>query len=688
MKYLSIMLFSFTNLFAQKVLVNDNFEKDNFNLSRSKDNYNVHIGKEGLILENLDQKNAKWSLIDVNKDFDTLDFDVETTITLLKSNTETSGYGLVWAGYNDNSNYHVVNLNAKKQNQAYWYHNKKFTYELKWTENKNIKSKKENTIKISRRAQNVMIYVNDEIILKTNTISYFGDKFGFILEQNTSVKVSHIKITEFPISIDVTDSFDPTLEVKKLPESISSENYSEKNPVVSSDGKTLYFNRKYSNSNTNNTIKSDAWMATYENGNWLNVQNMGSPINNDGSNFIISVSPDNNKLLLANVYSKDGLSTISKGLSISNKKEDSWEIPQEIKIKDFVNKNKYVSFFLTNDNKHLLMTIEKDGGQGLKDLYVSFLEKNQTWSTPLNMGNVINTSEEEANPFLAADGKTLYFSSKGHPGYGAHDLFVSKRLDDTWQNWSKPKNLGNIINTKSSELSIFLSAKGDIAYLGRGNDLYTITNTVKQDPVVLIKGKVYDSKTQEAIGAPIVYHNLQTNEEIGTAVSDPKYGSYNIVLPYGAVYSFMAEKLGYYAVTQNIDLTKLTEYKEINVDLYLNPIEKGQTIRLNNIFFESGKYDLLSESFAELDKLCNILKENNKLQIEIAGHTDAVGSDANNMTLSNNRANSVMNYLIEKGIDKSRLSAKGYGETKFIATNETEEDKQLNRRVEFIILEM
>src|SRR5690606_30088087 len=186
------------------------------------------------------------------------------------------------------------------------------------------------------------------------------------------------------------------------------------------------------------------------------------------------------------------------------------------------------------------------------------------------------------------------------------------------------------------------SAKGDKAYVGRSKDIWEIDNTVKQDPVVLIKGKVYDSKTNKTLSAPIVYNDLLTDKELGTAISDPKTGSYSIVLPYGKRYSFMAQKEGYYAVTQNVDVANLTEYKEIVVDLYLNPIEKGQTIRLNNIFFDSGKYDLLPESYSELDRLFKVLKDNKGLQIEIGGHTDAVGSDANNMTLSNNRANAVM----------------------------------------------
>jgi OOP family OmpA-OmpF porin len=199
---------------------------------------------------------------------------------------------------------------------------------------------------------------------------------------------------------------------------------------------------------------------------------------------------------------------------------------------------------------------------------------------------------------------------------------------------------------------------------------------------------VYDAKTKAVISAPIIYADLMNNKELGTAISDPSTGAFSMVLPYGQKYSFMAEKSGYYAVTENIDLTNLKEYKEINVDLYLNPIEKGQVIRLNNIFFESGKYALLKESYAELDKLFEVLQNNSKLKIEIAGHTDNVGSDETNQVLSKNRAEEVKNYLLTKGIDPSRIKSKGYGETKFVATNETEVGRQLNRRVEFTIVEL
>jgi OmpA-OmpF porin, OOP family len=682
-------LFIVSTAAAQNVVFHDTFDDDKNNWTTTKDDYASYIKKGELIIENKSTNGAKWHLYKLGINSDEVDFDIEASIKVLSASKDTDTYGLVWSGYNDNSYYNVVRLTPDKQVQLYQYQKDKFDYYRPWSKEKYINGyKKTNRIKVVKRANITRVYINDNLVHQTGENSYYGNKIGFILDTKMTIAIEEVKVTEFPKKIRVVDSYNPSLKIEKLPEIISSKEYEETNPVVSADGTILYVDRKYCDLNIGSADKDDIWYSIKDvNGNWTPLKNIGRPLNNEGHNFVISSSPDNNTLLVGNTYKPDG-SVKSSGVSISNRTIDGWEIPKEMVIKNYENKSKFVAYFLTSDNKHLLMSLERSEGYGLKDLYVSFRENENTWSTPKNLGNVINTFDEEVNPFLASDGKTLYFASRGHEGYGGYDLFVSKRLDDTWTNWSIPENLGNVINTPGTELSIFLAAKGDKAYISRSKDIWEVTNTVKQDPVVLVKGKVYDAKTKQVLSAPIVYNNLKTNKELGTAISDPKTGSYSIVLPYGNLYSFMAEKSGYYAVTENVDVTNLTEYKEINVDLYLNPIEKGQTIRLNNIFFESGKFDLLSESFAELDKLFNILKENKKLQIEIAGHTDAVGSDSSNMTLSNNRANSVMNYLIAKGIDKSRLSAKGYGETKFIATNDTEEGKQLNRRVEFSILDL
>lgn len=208
----------------------------------------------------------------------------------------------------------------------------------------------------------------------------------------------------------------------------------------------------------------------------------------------------------------------------------------------------------------------------------------------------------------------------------------------------------------------------------------------KPDPLVLVSGKVLNQKTKEPISSEIRYYDLATNEEIGYANSDPITGDYKIALPKGKKYSYYAQSNDYYTIRENLDLIKLENYKEIERDLYLAPIEKGEVVRLNNIFFESGKATLLPESNAELDKLAEVLTNNTSVSIKINGHTDNVGSDSDNQVLSQNRAKAVFDYLTKAGVKKSRLQFEGFGETKPVATNDTDEGKQLNRRVEFVIL--
>lgn len=683
----TFLLFSLFG-YSQTVLFQDEFEDNKSNLIFNGDSFEAKIEKGKLVLENNHATNSKWRYISITQNTDLVDFDIETEIAMTKTPTEYATYGLVWGMYSDNSDYRVVQLSANKQSQIYHYYAKEFHYNKKWSASKNVEGKgRKNKIRVEKRANVFKVYLNGNLEFQTGDNAYYGSSFGFIVDSGVHIEVENLKITEVPFSVNVVKEFNSNLKMVKLPETVSSSSIEETNPVISADGTILYFDRKNNPANIE-TDKDDIWYSVKDKkGNWQEAKNAGRPINNKDYNFVISTSPDNNTLLLGNRYAADGVSPNGAGVSIVKKGSSGWEIPKDVIIDDYKNTNDHVGYFLTSDNKYLLMSVERPEGLGLKDLYVSSVKEDGTFSRPKSLGNVINTFDDEANPFLAADGKTLYFASKGHPGYGYFDLFVSKRLDDSWTNWSKPENLGNIINSTGYELSIFLSAKGDKAYVGREKDIWEIDNTVKQDPVALVKGKVYDSKTKKVMSAPIVYNALKTNKELGTAISDPTTGSYSIVLPYGEKYSFMAEKEGYYAVTQNVDLSDLKEYKEIEVDLYLNPIEKGEIIRLNNIFFASGRYELLVESYAELDKLLQVLKSNSKMKIEISGHTDAVGGDADNMTLSNNRANAVMNYLLGKGISKDRLSAKGYGETKFIAANDTEEGRQLNRRVEFLILE-
>ena len=464
-------------------------------------------------------------------------------------------------------------------------------------------------------------------------------------------------------------------------------------PVISPDGKTLYFVRYKHHENIGKEKKEDIWIAHKNDSIHLFTKavNIGRPLNNESINAVISVSPDGNTLLLMNEYKPKG--KMNKGVSISHKSKNGWETPVPLVIHDFYNENDHNEFFLSASGNLLFMTVERKDGFGQRDIYMSKRNPDNTWSKPVNLGPQINTAGDEASPFLAADEKTLYFASDGYPGYGEHDLYYSKRMDDSWLFWTTPVNLGKLINTNSFDAYFTIDATGSKAYFVRENnenksDIYCISlpKEAKPEPVVLVKGKVLDMNTQKPLKADVEYQILPTGEFAGVAKTDPFTGEYQIILPIGKVYSFHAKSLGYISESEVLDLTQVIEFNELKKEINTAPLEVGQHVQLKNIFFEFGKSELLPSSFPELDRVVKLLKENPTIEIEVAGHTDDIGSHEDNMKLSEERAKSVELYFEKHGIDKKRLSFKGYGETQPLVPNDSPENRAINRRVEFIIL--
>lgn len=479
--------------------------------------------------------------------------------------------------------------------------------------------------------------------------------------------------------------------------------YDEVLPVISPDGKTLYVDRKNHPQNyrkagarlDSNNI-DNIWYSTQDaSGNWLPLQNIGPMLNNGFGSFASSVTPDGNTLLIGGRYEPVGNEgTGAFGLWLTHRIAGGWSYPKQVIVQDYYTNAAYVEFCLSNNGRTIILSLDRKDSYGKKDLYVSFLQPDGTWSTPKNLGSDVNSSADEATPFLAADGKTLYFASDGFAGYGSMDMFITRRLDSTWQRWSEPENLGPQLNTPGWDAYYTVPASGEYAYFVSTENSYgmgdifrvKLPEELRPRPVVLVSGNVLDAKTGKPVMAEIKYENLETGREIGSARTSPGTGAYKITLPAGENYGYRAEAPGYVPISLNLDLTTTNNYQELQRDLTLIPLEQGETVRLNNIFFETAKAELRPESFAELDRVVTMLKNNPSMEIVIGGHTDNVGAPASNVQLSSARATAVQSYLVSKGIALSRLRVKGFGETKPVGPNDTEAGRQQNRRVEFTIV--
>jgi OOP family OmpA-OmpF porin len=491
------------------------------------------------------------------------------------------------------------------------------------------------------------------------------------------------------------------LKIENLGININSD-LAELRPTVSADGNLLFFICENHPANTKyNSVPNsqDIWYAERDStGKWGEAWHLGYPLNTMQYNAVYWISPDNNRILIRGAFVDGAFS--GKGVSMSSKQENGrWSEPNMLVIKNYdkYDRGRQSGATMAHDGQTLLLYMTPEKGGFENDIYVCFLAADGTWSEPKSLGKKINLPEyDEMTPYLASDGVTLYFSSNRAGGLGENDIYMSRRLDKTWQKWSDPVNLGSPINTENWDAFFTLDAGGEYAYLTTNLNTYGESDIVrvkllekeKPNPVLLVSGNVYNIKTREPLSASLVYETLPDGLEAGNGVSSALDGSFKIVLPYDRNYSIRARADHYFAISENLNLDSLVKagYREIHKDLFLAPIEVGQVVRLNNVFFDFDKWDLRPESYIELNRVVTLLKENPAIEIEMSAHTDSRGSDDYNFKLSDERARSVMEYILSKGISPSRIISQGYGETKPEVPNDTDENRQLNRRVEFKIL--
>jgi outer membrane protein OmpA-like peptidoglycan-associated protein/tetratricopeptide (TPR) repeat protein len=443
--------------------------------------------------------------------------------------------------------------------------------------------------------------------------------------------------------------------------------------------------------NGGSMVEEDFYISRRKNGEWLPAIPLGEPINTHGNEGAHSISPDGRYFYFTGCERPEGFGSCD--LYVSEKAGDKWSKPKN--LGELINSSTWdAQPTIGPDGKTLVFTSKRKGGYGMADLWMSRKRDNGTWTMPTNLGDSINTPFDEFGPFLHPDGKTLYFSSSGHPGMGGKDIFYSRlKADGTW---STPVNLGYPINTKDEEFHMIVSADGKKGYFSSDREggigkrdlyMFDLYEAARPQAVTFMRGKVREEVSFKPIAANIEVIDLETGELKASTKSDAINGEFLISLPSGSSYAVNADAKGFLFYSGNYTLGKeLTQKDEYKVDILLSPVKAGSKVVLNNIFFEFGEAKLKSQSKVELNKLVQFLESNPDVRIEIGGHTDDVGNDEFNQKLSEQRATSVVNYLTENKIEAARLEAKGYGEKSPLATNATETGRAINRRTEFKIL--
>ncbi|OIP05808.1 MAG: hypothetical protein AUJ97_00090 [Bacteroidetes bacterium CG2_30_32_10] len=497
--------------------------------------------------------------------------------------------------------------------------------------------------------------------------------------------------------------------------------YPDYSPIVNADETVLIFTSRRADTYGgnkdpfDNMYFEDVYFSYKKNNIWTLATNADDPINTKSHDATVGLSPDAHKLF---VYRGD------KGgdIYVSALEGDKWSTPKKLPKPINLTESQETSASFTYNGTTIFFVSDRLGGYGGKDIYTSTLGPKGKWSEPTNLGAAINTEYDEEGVFMHPDGKTMYFSSQGHNTMGGFDIFKSVYEDGKW---SEPENIGYPINTPDNDVFLTVSASGKHGYYsstqtnGMGDDdIYMISFLVPEKPLIasnednllasltapvsetviekmitvntaqltILKGKILDEKTRESLAAIIKLTDNSKNELLATFESNSTTGEYLISLPSGKNYSIAVEAQGYLFYSENQDIPTAAQYQEIINDILLKKIEVGKSIVLRNIFFDTGKSTLRPESYAELGILYQLLSDNPKMRIEISGHTDNKGSAALNKKLSESRAKSVVDYLISKGIDASRLEYKGYGFDMPIAPNDTEAGRQQNRRTEFKVI--
>lgn len=457
-------------------------------------------------------------------------------------------------------------------------------------------------------------------------------------------------------------------------------------PALTADGETLLFTALRPEND------EDLYITHFKDGHWTIPTSISEKINTAENEGTGTLSADGRTLVFTACNRRDGYGSCD--LYISRKNGKDWEAPKNIGI------NVNTPFWesqptLSPDGRTLYFISDRKGGLGGRDVWYTSLQKNGEWSPAKNIGGPVNTPDDEASPYLHANGHTLFFASEGHEGFGGYDLFFS---DSTATGWQKPENLGYPINTSDNQVALVITSDSQYGYYSldtkrvgnqRVSRLYRFRLPTelqqKFNAANYLKGLVTDARSGKSVKANIELIDLKTGKVVQRFSTDTESGNYLTTLPNGSEWGLYVNATGYFYKSLSFDYTQKNKAEGLQLDIKLEPMNINTFGVLSNIYFETGKADLQDKSRTELNKLIDELKLQPTLRIEIAGHTDDVGDSKQNQILSQKRAQSVVDYLIRAGLPRERIRAIGFGESKPIAPNTSEENRQLNRRIEWRI---
>ena len=475
---------------------------------------------------------------------------------------------------------------------------------------------------------------------------------------------------------------DDILHVYPFPNTVNTAG-DEYGPVLSGNGKTLMFCGR---DRRDNLRDEDIFVSYLKDGQWTPAR-LVRELSTTDNDAPVSLSMDGTQLFM-----------FRRGqLGVAAKTAKGWIGPQPLPEAMHISAWQ-ADAMLTADGKALLFVAAAptdDSPIPSPNIFVSLMDEQGNWGTPISLGATINTPYIDRSPFLHSDMRTLYFASEGHGSMGGLDIYRTTRLNpDSWTEWDEPINMGKLINTPGNDGWFKISTDGSIAYFSqstpsRMQDLYwmPLPQHLRPEPVAILSGRITNAEGQ-SIAAQIRWEDIQSGESIGITYTDPISGEYFIALPLGKNYGYYIDETGYFPLSNHINLLDSVNAVTLQRDMVLTAMNEAEPIRLNNIFFASGEATLLPESEPELQRIRNLLlPADNLSSVEIAGHTDNVGSAEDNRELSERRAEAVRNWLVAHGCNPDKLVVRGYGETMPVADNSTDEGRAQNRRVELRFLQ-